>query len=66
MTQEQATGLALSPDPAAGNLAVLGVAIEGEDSTVLLGPGSGFWSAFTGSDEYSDGAPDPLDRCQNV
>jgi len=29
---------------------------------VLLGPGPGFWPAFTASDEGGDGAPDPLDR----
>ncbi|MBV0913113.1 ferredoxin [Anianabacter salinae] len=30
---------------------------------VLLGPREpGFWDRFTGSDEYGDGLPDPLDR----
>jgi len=38
------------------------VADEGGDSVLLLGPGPGFWPAFTASAEYSDGAADPLDR----
>ncbi len=53
---------ALTPDPGTVHLAVLGVAPEGGESVVLLGPGPGFWPAFTGSSEYADGAPDPLDR----
>jgi len=52
----------LSPDPGAVQLALLGVVHEDGDSIVLLGPGPGFWPAFTASGEYADGAPDPLDR----
>ena len=55
-------GPALTPDPATVHLALLGVVHEGGESVVLLGPGDGFWPAFTASDEYADGAPDPLDR----
>lgn len=36
---------------------------EDTGTLVLLGPdGTGFWPRFTGSAEYRDGAPDPLDR----
>jgi len=49
-------------EAARSHLAILGVAQEGEESVVLLGPGPDFWAAFTASAEYSDGAPDPLDR----
>ncbi len=52
----------LSPDPEQAHLAALGVAHDAGDSIVLLGPGPGFWPAFTASAEYADGAPDPLDR----
>jgi len=38
------------------------VAPEAGDSVVLLGPGPGFWPAFSGAPEYADGLPDPLDR----
>lgn len=35
----------------------------GDETLLLLGPAPrGFWPAFTASPEYSDGAPDPLDR----
>lgn len=30
--------------------------------TVLIGAGAGMWAQFNASPEYSDGAPDPLDR----
>ncbi len=51
-------------------LAVMGVVPEGAASLpdglrtlVLLGPdGPGFWPQFTGSPEYLDNTPDPLDR----
>lgn len=56
------TGIALSPEPATERLALLGVARDGGDSLLLLGPGAGFWPLFTASPEYADGAPDPLDR----
>jgi len=29
---------------------------------LLLGPGDGFWEIFAGSDEYSDGLDNPMDR----
>lgn len=29
---------------------------------LLLGPDADFWAVFSTSDEYADGAPDPLDR----
>lgn len=29
---------------------------------ILLGAAGGFWDAFTASPEFSDGAPDPVDR----
>ncbi len=36
---------------------------EGCATVVLLGPDEpGFWTRFSASDEYSDGASDPLDR----
>ncbi len=36
---------------------------DGTQTLVLLGPDEpGFWSMFSDSAEYSDGAPDPLDR----
>lgn len=36
---------------------------DGITTLVLLGPHEpGFWAMFTASPEYSDGAPDPLDR----
>ncbi|TVS02289.1 MAG: ferredoxin [Rhodobacteraceae bacterium] len=36
---------------------------DGLRTIVLLGPdGPGFWPQFTGSPEYLDNAPDPLDR----
>lgn len=52
---------------AARHLAVMGLVRgdvpEGVESLVLLGPlEPGFWQHFTGSEEYRDGAPDPLDR----
>jgi len=35
----------------------------GCQTLVLLGPAEpGFWARFTASPEYSDGAPDPMDR----
>ena len=46
----------------AANLEVLGALEEDGDSVYLLGPGAGFWAAFAGSKEYTDGASDPLDR----
>ncbi len=52
----------LTPDPEGSHLAALGVVHEGGQSLVLLGPGPGFWPAFTASDEFADGATDPLDR----
>ncbi len=40
------------------------VATRGLDhgTLVLLGTGSGFWTAFQTSPEFRDGAPDPVDR----
>jgi hypothetical protein len=36
---------------------------EGIQTLILLGPGEpGFWPFVTASDEFHDGAPDPLDR----
>ena len=52
----------LTPDPGQAHLAALGVVHEDGGSVVLLGPGPGFWPAFSASDERADGAPDPLDR----
>jgi hypothetical protein len=52
----------LTPDPGGAHLAALGVVHEGGQSIVLLGPGPGFWPAFTASNEFADGAADPLDR----
>lgn len=52
-------------EPAAEDLQleVLGALHEGDDTIYLLGPHEpGFWQVFTESDEYRDGAPDPLDR----
>ncbi len=37
--------------------------LDGVETLILLGPREpGFWATFTGSPEYRDGAPDPLDR----
>ena len=53
------------------DLAVVGAFAPGPEdgapahvrTLVLLGPsGAGMWREFSASDEYSDGAPDPLDR----
>lgn len=55
-------GPELTPDPRLSHLETLGVVHEGGESVVLLGPGPGFWAAFTASGEFADGAPDPLDR----
>ena len=44
------------------HLEVLGTVPDGGDRVYLLGPGVGFWAAFTASSEYADGAVDPLDR----
>lgn len=52
----------LTSDAAKVRLDVLGVARDAGDRLVLLGPGTGFWPAFSASAEYADGAPDPLDR----
>jgi hypothetical protein len=55
----------------AENLDILGafhptpedLAPEGCETLVLLGPSEpGFWNAFTGSPEWKDSAPDPIDR----
>lgn len=51
----------------AQQLAVMGLVQEGVPegvgTLVLLGPREpGFWVHFTSSEEYRDGAPDPLDR----
>ena len=36
---------------------------KGAETALLLGPAEpGFWAHFTASPEYTDGAPDPLDR----
>lgn len=36
---------------------------DGTRTALLLGPAEpGFWAQFTGSPEYADGAPDPMDR----
>lgn len=44
-------------------LAVFGTHHDDGKTVVLLGPREpGFWSTFTASPEYRDGAPDPLDR----
>lgn len=52
----------LDDDAAAAHLAVLGLTHDGAESIVLLGPGAGFWPAFTTSPEFADAAPDPMDR----
>jgi len=50
-------------DAAAVHLELLGAAPEGDATILLLGPREpGFWQAFCASPEYTDGAPDPLDR----
>jgi len=54
--------MTLTPDPGQAHLTILGVVHEGGESIVLLGPGAGFWPAFTCSAQAADGAPDPLDR----
>lgn len=48
-------------------LSVLGACTDGPlpdgvQTLVLLGPSAGFWPHFTASTEYSDSAPDPMDR----
>lgn len=35
---------------------------EASKSIVLISPGDDFWPIFSQSDEYADGAPDPMDR----
>ncbi len=62
---------ALAPEARAVGLAVRGAfhpeaaddAPEGCGTLVLLGPDEpDFWALFTGSDEYRDGLPDPMNR----
>ncbi len=52
-----------APAPQDVNLEILGAVHEDGATIFLLGPHEpGFWKAFTAAPEYSDGAPDPLDR----
>lgn len=48
------------------HLAILGWVTEGvpapHRSLALIGPGPDFWPQFQTSPEYTDGAPDPMDR----
>lgn len=54
---------ALSPSPVTASLSIFGALHDSGDTIVLLGPHEpGFWGVFSGSPEYRDGAPDPLDR----
>ncbi|SMR81762.1 hypothetical protein SAMN04488030_2183 [Aliiroseovarius halocynthiae] len=51
------------PSAESQHLQVLGSLHDDGDTVVLLGPYEPeFWAAFTGSPEYQDGAPDPMDR----
>ena len=44
-------------------LRALGHAQDGDSTIMLIGPDEPvFWSVFTASTEYNDGAPDPMDR----
>ena len=55
--------MTLSPAPESHALTVLGALHETGETILLLGPSQpGFWAHFTAQPEYSDGAPDPLDR----
>ena len=63
MTQAARTLAELLPAAQAAQLDIFGALHEGGDTVVLLGPHEpGFWATFSGSPEYADGAPDPLDR----
>lgn len=53
---------ALRPRAESVHLTILGIAPESDGSVVLLGPGPGFWPAFSNSTEAQDHAPDPMDR----
>lgn len=47
----------------ARHLKVMGVAPDGAGCILLLGPDEPwFWPTFTAAQEYTDGAPDPMDR----
>lgn len=48
----------------AQGLIVMGAvqSVEDDHTIYLLGTGPGFWPVFSASQEYGDGAPDPLDR----
>ena len=53
----------LSHTARVAQLDVFGALHEGGDTVILLGPHEpGFWEAFSGSPEFLDGQPDPLDR----
>lgn len=40
----------------------MGVTRDGDEQIALIGAGPAMWPTFKASDEYADGAPDPLDR----
>ena len=53
----------LAPLLAPLGLRGLGDCRDGDDTITLIGPDEPrFWAIFTQSDEYRDGAPDPMDR----
>lgn len=53
----------LTDDARACQLDVFGALHDGPDTIILLGPYEpGFWTRFSGSAEYADGLPDPMDR----
>ena len=53
----------LDPAPDSVALEIVGQLADGPDTIILLGPKEPeFWPAFSSSEEFADGAPDPLDR----
>lgn len=53
----------LDPAPDSVALEIVGQLAGGPDTIILLGPKEPeFWPAFSSSEEFADGAPDPLDR----